>query len=283
MAMKKREVCAILMLLGLLCVVTPARSDYLPVQIEKQQTTKWCWAAASVALLNRYLMYPGIDVATNPDGYSGQCLLATKLFERDNINIDCCDPAYTAYCEDGSYDPETTAILNDPPYNMNMSIEGDLPERDIETLINDRKAPFIVILRDARSAHAIVAVGLSSDKRRLKVMNPWDGLYTEETIADWKNGNTADGRPWERTLSWAQPGVAPTPPDNVRLRHTAITNPDEYSYIAPGTITTESFDIHSGAEIKLLSSSGDPIVMKRGTKIKKGAKFCASPSNDCSF
>ncbi len=282
MAMKKGSIGAVLVLLLSLGVLNPARSDYLPVQIEKQKTNSWCWAASAVAVLNRYLTYPGLDVELNQDGNFGQCLLATRLFEMYQIDIDCCDPANEAVCKEGSYNVETIEIMNSAPYRMDMSTDGYLSNQDIETMINDMKAPFIMTLNGGGTAHDIVAVGLSLDKSKLTVMDPWDGEYKEETIAAWKNGTSDDGRPWVSTLGW-EASSAPTPPDEVMLRRTAISGVNKYSFTTPGTITTDSLQIESGAEIELLATSGDPIILGSGTTIEKGAKFCASPSESCSY
>jgi hypothetical protein len=283
MEIKNSRKCSVLIVMLLLFIVKYAKSDELPIQIESQQTDSWCWAASVTVLLNRYLKYPGIDVAHHQAGYFGQCQLVTKMFELDGINIDCCVPGNEEVCEEGAYDADTQKVVNSYPYNMNMSVEGWLLDQDIDTLINVRKAPFIMGLENANSAHNIVGMGLSTDKKKLRAMDPWDGLYHVETIENWKNGNTYDGRPWKSTLDWVPTSTAPIPPSDVKLRHTIISSPNEYSFVSLGKITTESFTVKSGAKIKLLASLGDPIVMKKGANIKKGAKLCASSSSWCTY
>ncbi len=71
-----------------------AQPEGIPVQIQVQYDSLWCWAAASTSVLNRYGKYPGIEIEPGDADHRGQCLLANK--SRTNNSVDCCVEA--EYC-----------------------------------------------------------------------------------------------------------------------------------------------------------------------------------------
>ncbi len=252
-------------------VALHSRADDLPIQITKQDQGLWCWAAASVSVLNRYLKFPGVDVETNSSGWRGQCLLADR--SRTNNSVDCCSsPGSCNYVTPSSSQIET--ILESAPYSTGVTVYSrTLTDAEVATQINTNKRPILAGLRPKYNPggikHMVVIIGVDTNGPKAMVMDPGGQLgdyYQEVSLTDLRSG-TSDVNHWEwfETIT-----MNANPSADAKLRYSYVDQ--EYSFTAQGNITAgPNYNVLNKASSRIIVPEGKQVTLKSGFSAARGS------------
>jgi hypothetical protein len=267
-----------------------ADAGYVPIQPTIQEYPEWCWAASLLTVLNGFTKYPGYDLEVSSSGYKGQCLIAQKLSPGDDI--DCCDDQDS--CFFGAYDGEMSDVLNGYPYNLHTSNNtSTISGSELNNYINVWNLPVIITVQFMYDpwSHAVVVTGYNSTNSVVTLMDPSDGYFMEVPISDLING-TSSFFPykWIETILWNKTSGVPsdTMSLNQKLIYSKVSAATDvnksYMFVSEQETTVgPSFRLDRGARFGIMSRDSEPIILKKGTTINSGAKFCAKYGGNCAI
>ncbi len=257
-------------------VLTPLKTEAidLPVQITQQSEPDWCWAAASVSVLNRYLKYPGVDIELNPNGNKGQCLLANKS-RLVNI-IDCCSyPTLCTYVVPSLQ--EIATILTNAPYQANVTAYSrTLTNAELASRINTNKRPVLAGLRNINDPtgvkHMVAIIGLDSTGTNALIMDPGRlivDFYETFPLDNLRTGNLKNWQ-WFETIT-----IDSNPPDDVKFRYSYIDKDSVFRapgdfYVGPDYNVSLYVSLNNGhtteskRECKIVVPNGKKVLLQKG-------------------